>query len=275
MEINFEMSGAGPLLTLIHSAGDNLDVWEEQVEEFSRHYLVLRYDLRGHGGSSDDQAGYSLDRLVQDLRHLLTSLRLRHTYIVGHDLGAAVGLAYAAEYSWDVKGLVVAHSNGGLEPTPELRRRLEGWVEAVEQGGAESVLVEQAESFFTPRLLQYSNGVLEGYRRLRLSRPPRSYAAALRLQMRPHPIDYARVVCPTFALIGAEDPILPPSSIHQLQHHIVGLWFQTVSTGHISPIERPVFFNDAVLGFLREEAARYDVPPAGYHSTVYQAAELG
>ena len=52
--INYRWDGdeTNPVLILSNSLTTNLNLWEDQIADFSNHFRVLRYDNRGHGGSS-------------------------------------------------------------------------------------------------------------------------------------------------------------------------------------------------------------------------------
>ena len=43
IEMNYELSGEGNCLVLIHGFSDNLTMWYNQVPVFSRQYRVLTY----------------------------------------------------------------------------------------------------------------------------------------------------------------------------------------------------------------------------------------
>ena len=72
--INYEITGAGAPLVLIHGWAQDLTIWDDQVREFSKHYRVLRYDRRGYGKSTGN-ADASADPM--DLRILLTHWEFR------------------------------------------------------------------------------------------------------------------------------------------------------------------------------------------------------
>ncbi len=59
IEINYELSGKGKTLVLIHGFTDNLNMWYNQVPEFAKQYQVLIYDVRGFG-QTEKSAGPSL-----------------------------------------------------------------------------------------------------------------------------------------------------------------------------------------------------------------------
>ena len=48
INMNYELSGEGKCLVLIHGFTDNLTMWYNQVSDFSKQYRVLTYDVRGH-----------------------------------------------------------------------------------------------------------------------------------------------------------------------------------------------------------------------------------
>jgi 3-oxoadipate enol-lactonase len=41
-----------PVLVLAHPVGADHGIWDQVVPACTRHFQVLRYDLRGHGASS-------------------------------------------------------------------------------------------------------------------------------------------------------------------------------------------------------------------------------
>jgi pimeloyl-ACP methyl ester carboxylesterase len=68
-------------------------------------HRVVRYDLRGFGGSTAPMGPY---RHLDDLRALIRALDLRKPVLIGLSLGANVALAYSIEHTADVGGLILA-----------------------------------------------------------------------------------------------------------------------------------------------------------------------
>jgi len=100
----FDGDAAKPVLMLSNSIGTTLHMWDGQVGELSRHFRVLRYDFRGHGGSSAPVGAYSLDRLGRDVIELLDALGLGRVHFLGLSLGGFVGQwlgIHAPERHWD------------------------------------------------------------------------------------------------------------------------------------------------------------------------------
>ena len=98
IDINYLIEGEGPWLTLSHSLACNLHMWDEEVKRLSRRYKVLRYDTRGHGGSSAPAGAYTLELLADDLHALLRALGAQSTHFAGLSMGGMIGQTYALKY---------------------------------------------------------------------------------------------------------------------------------------------------------------------------------
>jgi pimeloyl-ACP methyl ester carboxylesterase len=71
-------------------------------------------DLRGRGQSEKPSTGYSLDYHLRDINCLLDDLQLKRAVIMGHSLGAFIGLAFAAQYPERTDRLILVDGAGDL-----------------------------------------------------------------------------------------------------------------------------------------------------------------
>ena len=117
--INYEITGQGETLVLIHGWAQDLTIWDQQAQEFGRHYRVIRYDRRGFGKST----GYA-DQTAdpEDLRVLLDSLQIQSATLLGLSAGARTVVNFAVAYPQRVKALVIY----GLAPIPGFTPAPEG-----------------------------------------------------------------------------------------------------------------------------------------------------
>ena len=86
-----------PAIVLLHGLASNRTRWAEFVETttLTRHYDVLRVDLRGHGDTVAN-GPLSLERWSDDLAALLAARKATSAILIGHSLGAQVALAFAS-----------------------------------------------------------------------------------------------------------------------------------------------------------------------------------
>src|ERR1700731_550121 len=79
-----------PGLVLSNSIATTLEMWNGQIAELSKHFRVLRYDLRGHGASGVPVGSYSMGRLARDVVELLDALQIERVPFCGLSLGGLV-----------------------------------------------------------------------------------------------------------------------------------------------------------------------------------------
>ena len=118
----YEVAGKGFPLVLI-SGGGTLDrrAWDDQFEEFARHYRVIRYDIRGIGKSARPREAFSHSR---DLYALLRFLGVRKAHLVGLSFSGAIAIDFALEHPAMVSHLILAAT--GTSTDAKSRANLDG-----------------------------------------------------------------------------------------------------------------------------------------------------
>src|SRR5215469_9399942 len=76
-----------PVLVLSHSLGCDHSMWDAQAAALAPHFLVLRYDTRGHGASEAPSGNYGMEMLTSDAIGLLDALRIERFAWCGLSLG--------------------------------------------------------------------------------------------------------------------------------------------------------------------------------------------
>lgn len=112
VKLYYEVYGEGEPLLMIHGNGESFICFENQVEEFSKHFKVILVDCRGRGNSSY-QKGVELtfDLLVEDITLFLEKLKIQKTSILGWSDGGIIGIALAIKHPEKVNKLVMSGAN--------------------------------------------------------------------------------------------------------------------------------------------------------------------
>ncbi|MEJ2248990.1 MAG: alpha/beta hydrolase [Candidatus Lokiarchaeota archaeon] len=113
IEIAYKISGdnKGSKMVLLHDLFVNSDIWKFQIPFFEKDFNILRFDLRGHGRSTKPEEGYTIRNYVDDLNEILSKLSWQNNiYLIGHSLGAMIGVIYSLENPSHVKRLVLIDS---------------------------------------------------------------------------------------------------------------------------------------------------------------------
>jgi pimeloyl-ACP methyl ester carboxylesterase len=106
--------GEGQPILCIHGITANCRCWETLADALAPDYRIIAMDLRGRGQSEKPPAGYALEYHLQDINCLLDDLALDRVVIMGHSLGAFIGLAFAAGYPERVERLILVDGGGDL-----------------------------------------------------------------------------------------------------------------------------------------------------------------
>ncbi len=112
--LNYEITGEGQPLLLIHGLGSSMRDWEMQVPVFAQRYQVITYDARGHGSSDKPRGPYSLSMFAADTAALMIELDSAPAHVVGISMGGMIALQLAVDRPELIKSMVVANA------TPEL-----------------------------------------------------------------------------------------------------------------------------------------------------------
>jgi pimeloyl-ACP methyl ester carboxylesterase len=115
VEINLAVwEGTGNPILCVHGITANCRCWDILANALAPVYRVLAMDLRGRGGSDKPSEGYALDYHLHDINCMLDDLSIDRAVIMGHSLGAFIGLAFAAEYPDRTDRLILVDGGGDL-----------------------------------------------------------------------------------------------------------------------------------------------------------------
>src|SRR6476469_7233821 len=114
-----------PVLVLGPSLGTDLGLFDAQVGDLAERHRVIRYDLRGHGGSPVVPGPYTVADLAADVLHLLDDLGIDRFSYAGVSLGGAIGLQLAVTVPDRVERLIVMASAARFPDPPSWKARAE------------------------------------------------------------------------------------------------------------------------------------------------------
>lgn len=249
-------------VVLVHGLGvRGAEDWDKLIPELARRYHVLALDLPGFGRSSRGNQLYSPANYVELLR-FVTQRQLGGPFaLIGHSMGGAVSLKYAASYPDDVRQLVLVDAAGilhravygkflsylGIRLLPTL---LPG------QDGALSDLagrvLRKLEGFGPdPGLVLASAAARE-----RVLEGDPNRIAGLALVEENFSTLLPKVSAPTLILWGERDDIAPLRTGKLLAANILGARLRILpGLGHSPMQEDPLQFNSLLMEELGRSAA--------------------
>lgn len=248
-KIAYRLDGpeSAPVLLLSNSLGTTRDMWSAQMEAFSSTHRLLRYDSRGHGASQAPPGAYSIDRLGRDAVELVDHLGLARVDFCGLSIGGMVGQWLALRAPARLGRLVLANTSAFIGPTASWDDR----IAAIRRAGLAAIAEAVVERWFTTEFQMAHPDAVAPVRQSLLATDVGGYAgccSAIRdMDMRRA---IALIDVPTLIICGDADPATPPPHSEQLAAAISGARLVRLKAAHLSNIEQPAPFAQAVIEFL-------------------------
>lgn len=256
-------------LLMLHGYAATSEMWTDVATDLAREFRVIALDVRGYGQSDHaEDMDYTRATQLEDLEAFVDAVGLRSLTLVGHSMGGALAICYAAEHPEVVTALVV------VEAAPEvLRSGIEG-LRRLLLAGESFDSVDAAVDAFRQFQPYASNEQLERrvHSVLRMGEDGRltwDFDEAFRdPQIRPPEPDPGqrrmsdlwdcadRVQCPTMIIRGQDTDMLTPEAIQRLHRRIAGSRVSLIEdAGHQVPTDQPASLALNIREFLQSIAA--------------------
>jgi len=257
-DIYYERHGAGPALLFLHGAGSNAATWWQQLPAFSARHTCVTMDIRCFGRSAAPIDEFTLERFVADALSLLDHEGLEQVAVIGQSLGGMIGLRLALRHPQRVCGFVACDSSLAVDHPPlvasvERRFRTVSALAIEQRSLGRRFLHEQPALAALYAQINHFNPSA-----LRIA--PEDWHQALGRLNEPQSLtrvaDLGALLCPTLFVVGAEDPIVPVSAMHDLAAAVPGSELVVIEhAAHSAYFEQPAEFNCHVLQFLQRRVA--------------------
>ncbi len=240
--------GDGAPALFVHGSGGTHAVWKSQLARLAGDRPVAALDLSGHGESEDvatDAGPQTLDAYAQDV--LAVADAVDAGVLVGNSLGGAVVLTAVFDHGADPEALVLAGSGAKLAVLDDLRDWLAGegggFSRAVEFLHGDDLLLHDPAD----RELAFSKTAMRECGRAVVER---DFLSCHTFDVRDR---LSELAMPVFALTGEHDRLTPPEFHEYVAEHVQdGAWTTIEDAAHLSMLEAPECFNDAVSTALGE-----------------------
>jgi len=253
----YETAGQGRVVVLIHAGIADCTMWDEQFDEFSQQFRIIRYDARGFGKSRTKSVSFS-NR--QDLADLLRHLGVSNAVIIGLSRGGNIATDFTLEHPEMVEALIVVGAGiGGFDPGP---------VPAAEQILFSSMETAEKMNDFA-RIVDLDlqawvagPGQPMGRAPVQVRKKVRAMDVANYTRVdgvaKPQPLQppaigrLNEISVPTLVIVGDLDTTDSRLAAKRLAHDIPGAKLVVFhGVAHMVNMEKPVEFNETVIGFLR------------------------
>ena len=256
LQIAYERVGDGPPLVLAHAAGEDGRVWQSQLAALSDELTVVAWDEPGAGRSSDVPGHFGLSDYADCLASLIETLALGPAHVAGISWGGTLVQELYRRRPELVATLILADTYAGWTgslPAEEVDARV---------AGAREMLAAPATEFDptfpglfagepSAQLVSLLDEIAAAVRPHSLATQLSAMADADQRDLLP------RIAVPTLLIWGELDARSPLAVARQFEQAIADARLVVIpECGHLSNLEQPERFNEAVREFCRAHPPR-------------------
>lgn len=252
--INYELSGKGKTLVLIHGGGVDLRMWDRQVDALEGEFQILRYDIRGHGKSTYED---NTPPDVEDLISLTNELGIENFHLAGLSLGGILATDFSLAYPNKVEKLILLSPglSGVQEQDATYLQPLMEMVQALQDGNKEQAVETIVDMTFKGKREERVAGFEEeqDYLRETFANYMVSPSSARPIQLiNPAPLNRLRdILCPSLIIEGMQDLDYMRNNVKILHDSLPNSsLLQLPNAGHMVNVEAEKEVNTAIRDFL-------------------------
>jgi len=234
-------SGGLPVL-FAHSFAGNLSHWAETLVHLGTRRRAVAFDFRAHGNSPPIAGRYSYDELSKDIEKVADIQQLDAFVLVGHSMGAAIAIEYAASHAARVAALVLVDPPPAPGAIP--REQIQPIFDSLDHNPYAVIEQFWNQQMFIDSRPEVKQRLLAGLHDL-------SRQAAIELTKEAFTVDSSKSLR---RYPGPKHAIVTPRNDAALSLHnaVPGVSHTIISgTGHWIHLDKPAEFNSSLDEFLK------------------------
>jgi 3-oxoadipate enol-lactonase len=237
-----------PVLVLGNSLGTTRELWQPQLAVLRRHFRVVQYEHRGHGGSPAPSGSYTIADLGGDVLRLLNELGAARVSYCGVSLGGMLGMWLAAHAPERVTALAVCCTSARFPDQAFWADR----AARVRAGGLAPLAEQIVGRWFTPAFTAHHPAIPARFVATLRGVDPAGYAgccdAIAGMDLRPA---LPAVRAPTLVIAGSADPATPPWHGAVIARAIPDSRLRVIrGAAHLANVSEPGEVTDALASHL-------------------------
>jgi 3-oxoadipate enol-lactonase len=257
--VRYHESGSGRTCILLHAFPLSADQWLPQLARVPQGWRFVAPDVRGFRGMGEAYQEVGLDTATMathaaDVLQLMNHLDVDRAVVGGLSMGGYITLAVARAAAARLEGIVLADTKAGAD-SDEGRAGRDAMISKVMTDGVGAIADQMLPKLLGTTTQQEQPDLTEAVRTIILRNSPEAVASAVRaMKMRPDSTsDLAGITCPALVICGTEDVLTPPSESAAMAEALVSAQAVFIpKAGHLSNLEAPLAFNEALTAFLSQ-----------------------
>lgn len=248
-EINYQTFGDAnhPAIVFSNSLGTKYSMWQPQIDALQDDFFIICYDTRGHGASSAPQGPYTIDHLGQDVINLLDHLNVKKANFCGISMGGLTGQWLAIHKPEYFNHVVVCNTAAkiGQEQAWNDRAKL------VREQGLQPIAATAASRWFTESFIQSQAQIVQSLSNDLAASSADGYASCCEALAKADLGEALKnITVPVLVIAGQQDPVTTVADGQYIVDRVPNSQLFEINASHISNIECPAEFTQALVSFL-------------------------
>ncbi len=236
-----------PTYALVHSLGMDQSFWDDVAARLEGRAGLLTIDARGHGASGLAAEPATAERMAQDLREVVDTLKLDRVIVGGASMGGCVALQFAGSHADRTAGLALIDTTAWYGETAPAD--WSGRAQKAQTDGLASMTGFQVTRWFSDGYRQREPQRVQHWVDVFLRNDLRGYQDACHML---GSFDgralLSTIQAPTTILVGEEDYAAPVAMSQAMHAAIAGSQIEVIAGArHLTPLEVPDLVADRLL----------------------------
>ena len=241
-------------IIFIHGFPFDKSMWDSQGKLLSKDHFVVTFDLRGHGKSEAGDGQYLIEFIVDDLVEIMDHVGLEKAVLCGLSIGGYAALRAIDREPSLISGLILCNTKSSPDTNAAKINRA-NQIKMIRAGKKNQFAEDMARAVFASGSFEKNKKVVDNISSIMKSTEETALigtliALAARMDMTE---SLEKISVPTLIITGDKDKVATQTDAELMKSKIRNSKLVLVhGAGHLSNLENPDEFNEAVLGFLKE-----------------------
>jgi pimeloyl-ACP methyl ester carboxylesterase len=240
----------------IHGFPYDHTMWKEQIDELSKNYFCVSYDIRGLGESPAGNGQFTMESFVDDLEAIITELKLSKPVICGLSMGGYISLRALERMQDKFSAAILCDTRSEADNSEGKLKRAAG-IKRISNEGLAPFAKDFIMNCFGEDFKNNKKNQLEKIIEKSSEFDPVGVKGCLlamisRTDTTPF---LGKITVPTLIICGEQDALTPPAVMKEMFHKIKNAEFVEIkNSGHMTPIENSEIVTNSIKKFLNKIA---------------------
>ncbi|HEY6437967.1 MAG TPA: alpha/beta hydrolase, partial [Ignavibacteriaceae bacterium] len=228
-------------ILFIHGFPFDHTMWQTQVEELSKEYLCVTYDIRGLGESAVRDGQFTIESFVDDLESIVDELNLDKPILCALSMGGYISLRAVERMQDKFSALILCDTKAGADDNQGKLKRAVA-IKQINRGDFENFIDTFVINCFGEKFSKKNNAEFRNViDRSKKNNPIGAKGCLLAMAGRTDTTEnLPKINIPTLIICGSEDKLSPPNVMKAMSEKIPNSRFVLVEdAGHMTPMENP------------------------------------